>query len=95
MKQIKWNSTKEDDQIISDIVKRADALSLINNRQDLEMDITAVHLNDTPIRLKDLLEADDFNFTHDVIGITNNINRKTGKLENCFFAKIFTIAIVG
>lgn len=26
-------------------------------------------------RLEDLLKADDFNFSHDVMGIMNNINR--------------------
>ncbi len=29
------------------------------------------------LRLEDLLNADDFNFAHDVVGIVNNINRKT------------------
>ena len=29
------------------------------------------------LRLEDLLNADDFNFAHDVVGIVNNINRET------------------
>ena len=28
------------------------------------------------IRLEDWLEADDFNFAHDVVGIVNNIDRR-------------------
>jgi hypothetical protein len=29
------------------------------------------------MRLEDWLNADDFNFAHDVVGIVNNINRQT------------------
>jgi hypothetical protein len=29
------------------------------------------------LRLEDLLNADDFNFAHDIVGIVNNIDRKT------------------
>lgn len=34
--------------------------------------------------LQRLLEADDFNFAHDIIGIQTNINRGTKKFENFF-----------
>lgn len=84
MKQIKWNLTKGDGIVISAIVKRAVAIFDIKDKQGLEMDITAAHLNGSPIRLRDLFESDDFNFAHDVVGIVNNINRRTGKLDNCF-----------
>jgi hypothetical protein len=53
-------------------------------RQDIVMDITAVHANGNPLRLADLLEADDFNFAHDVCGIENCLNRETAELENFF-----------
>lgn len=49
-----------------------------------DMDITACHLNDTPLRLNELLAADEFNFAHDVFGIRRHLNRETGKLEDCF-----------
>lgn len=52
--------------------------------QSCEMDINACHSNGNPLDLKALLEADDFNFCHDVFGIRNHINRATGQLENCF-----------
>jgi len=48
------------------------------------MDISATHSNGTPLKLQELLDADDMNFAHDVFGILANINRRTGQLENCF-----------
>lgn len=53
-------------------------------RTDIEMDITATHASGNPLRLQALLEADDFNFAHDIFGIANCLNRATGQLENCF-----------
>jgi hypothetical protein len=50
----------------------------------LTMDITAVHANGNPLRLADLLAADDFNFTHDVYSIVRHIDRKSGQLGDCF-----------
>lgn len=57
----------------------------------VEMDITAVH-SEIPLRLKDLLVEDvnSYDFVHDIWGIRTNLNRSTGKIENCFvprFAK--------
>lgn len=51
---------------------------------DIQMDVTATHCNGNPLRLDDLLAADDFNFAHDIYGIRRHLNRGTGKLENCF-----------
>lgn len=53
------------------------------------MDLEAAHA-DCPLDLQRLLDADEANFYHDVMGIFKNINRRTKKLENCFvprFAK--------
>ncbi len=52
----------------------------------LMMDIDTVHCR-TPLDLYRWLDADLFNFMHDVVGILNNINRKTGQLENCFLPR--------
>lgn len=53
-------------------------------RRTFFMDITAVHKNLFRLRLQELLDSDNFNFTHDVFGIYQHLNRETGKLENCF-----------
>lgn len=53
-------------------------------RQEFVMDITAVHANGNPLRLDDLLNADDFNFAHDVFGIRRHLNRNNAQLEDFF-----------
>ena len=74
--------------LVSDIAKRAsrmaDELGFPYAVFDAVMDIDSVHLNGNPLDLERLLNADDFNFAHDVFGIRKNINRRTGKLENFF-----------
>lgn len=91
MAKINFNTTKEEDVIISSIVDRAVRLSLIENegenRSDLMMDLTATHCNGTPLDFEKFLRFDDFNFVHDIYGIMGNIDRTTGKLENCFLPR--------
>jgi hypothetical protein len=87
MTNINFDVTKEEMQLISKIGKRALQRIEIRNLVDsisLNMDITATHKNGNPLRLNDFLNADDFNFFHDIYGILNHLNRETGKLENCF-----------
>lgn len=82
---INWKASKVDSRVIGEITHRA--ANMIGRNADymsIRMDITACHLNGCPLDLYKLLEADDFNFAHDVIGITRHINRDTGQLENCF-----------
>ena len=83
---INWDATKLENSLIQKIADRAVKLWDFEY-MDIEMDITAIHLNDVELRLDDLLKADDFNFAHDVLGIRNHINRKTGKLEDCFLPR--------
>lgn len=45
------------------------------------MDLTACHLNGTPLRLQDLLDASDFALAHDVQGIQRFMDRTTGQLR--------------
>jgi hypothetical protein len=78
--------TKEEMKLISKIVDKAFETEMqahYGSKLDMFMDIEFVH-KDCPLNLQRLLEADNFNFFHDVIGIYENLNRKTKKLENCF-----------
>ena len=72
--------------IIHRIVKRA--LKLDEHGQldtmSTEMDIIACHRNGCPLDLLRLADAPDFDFVHDIWGIRRHINRKTGKLGDCF-----------
>jgi hypothetical protein len=70
---LNWDVTREDAALIRQIADRAIADSKAHGmkvgkgaRVDIAMDIEATHLNGCPIRLADLLAADDFNFWHDV-----------------------------
>jgi len=83
---ITWSTTKEDYEVITEIVKRAKSLGVERDILSLNMDICAAHEN-CPLRLEDLLKADNFEFLHDVYGIIRHLNRKTGELENLFLPR--------
>ena len=53
------------------------------DRLSIYMDISAAH-EACPLRLGELLDADDVNFAHDVGGIGRHLNRDTGQLLDCF-----------
>jgi hypothetical protein len=82
-------SADTDFALISKIVDRAEAFakrsksSLSVDRISLMMDLDSVHER-TPLRLQELLDADESNFVHDVWGIRRHLNRQTHQLENCF-----------
>lgn len=88
---INFNATKEEILLIKKIAKRAlrteAATDLWRDLQDCLMDIEACHCNGTPLDLKKLAEADDFNFCHDVYGIAQHLDRTTGKLQNHFLPR--------
>lgn len=83
---IDWNkATSEELDIIEQIANRADDKLGVDKTSTM-MDMQATHaLN--PLRLNDLLSADDFNFAHDIYGIASNIDRDTGEMCNCFLPR--------
>lgn len=77
-------------ELIHRIVLRAEKMQptgMQQSRMDWHMDITACHANGCPLRLLELAEADDANFAHDVFGIRRHIDRRTGKLGDCFLPR--------
>jgi hypothetical protein len=86
--QISFRVSRTEMEIINKIANRA--VSMANehgvnyDKLTADMDVTACHANGCPLDLLKLLEADAFNFSHDVFGIARHINRSTGQLENCF-----------
>lgn len=88
---LNWNATKEEHEIISAIAERG--IELMGGqregftRMDLHMDIEATHCNGCPLKLQELLEADDFNFGHDLGGIRRHLNRETGQLRDFFLPR--------
>lgn len=80
-------TTKQELTTIMGIAKRADADGLLMfDRMSLYMDIQNVH-ETTPLRLDELLTADEANFHHDIVGIQNNFNRESKELENHFLPR--------
>lgn len=84
---INWKATREDHETIIAIVRRARSMPGCVDALELNMDITAAHLNGCPLKLKELLSAPDFDFAHDVFGIQRHIDRRTGKLGNFFLPR--------
>ena len=86
---VQFDVSRDDGKVIADIAHRAYGLSIKHKLQDTslygwQMDITATHRNGCQLRLRELLAADDFNFTHDVFGIRRYLNRETGELGGHF-----------
>lgn len=54
------------------------------DRVDTLLDVMAVHHKIQPLRLADLLAADDFNFIHDITGINRHLDRDNYKLNDGF-----------
>lgn len=85
---VSFSVNANDSVTIGRIVDRAVALYSQHNskadRMALEMDMTACHANGCRLDLTGLLAADDFNFLHDVGGISRKIDRDTGRLTDCF-----------
>lgn len=78
---------------VFDIVGRAEKLytKLYPDREELDrldlfIALLAVHLS-CGLDFEKLLDFDDFNFMHDIVGIINNIDPITGKLNNMFLPR--------
>lgn len=83
-----WSATSREYELAKLIAGRAGALAQskgltldTNFCRDIYMDVIAVHLNGTRLRLADLLNAPDEDFIHDVFGIRECLNRRTGRLD--------------
>ena len=81
----KINATDRD--LMDAIVKRASQWFPDRNPRDITLDLVVVHLKSCPLRLADMLAADDSNFIHDIVGIERHLNRRTFELEDCFLPR--------
>ena len=83
---------QKDEDTINMIVDRAENMyqELNNigiNAATIMMDITAAHCNGCPLDLVGLFAADNRDFFHDIHGIMKHIDRRTGKLTDCFIPR--------
>lgn len=60
--------------LYAEICERAEKLGVNVNRMTLMMDLESADKK-FDLLLEDMLNADDFNFMHDIVGIENNIRR--------------------
>lgn len=85
---IQWSKSKPEVLTIAKIARRAVKMAEKNgvdySQMTAVMDIEACHCNGCPLKLSELLLADDSNFAHDVFGIRRHIDRETGQLKDCF-----------
>jgi hypothetical protein len=85
---ISFDVSRIDADVIGKIVARGWKIDWLRKSYDeklsMRMDVIAVHANGNPLRLQALLDADDFNFAHDMSGICNCLDRNTGKLTRNF-----------
>lgn len=68
------------DSIINKIIDRADQMNLLNPENDrlsVLMDLESAEAK-FHLKMEEFLQADDYNFSHDFLGIENNINRACG-----------------
>lgn len=85
---VSFDISASDASFVTEIVNRA--AKLIGRRIDklsLRMDLVACHANGCPMDFARLANADDFNLSHDVFGISRHIDRETGKLTRCFLPR--------
>jgi hypothetical protein len=84
------NLTKDEYDIIFRIVERFNSnrkklgFAPLATPLHLAMDISACHCSGCPLNLQGLLDADDIDLAHDVVGIVNHISRGTGELKEEF-----------
>lgn len=88
---INWEVSPQDKALITQIANRACRILAANGEEadqtHEEMNITACHNNGMPLNLQKMLDADEFDFMHDVCGIDRHIDRNTGQLKNCFLPR--------
>jgi hypothetical protein len=88
-----WDISREDHDLAVQIADRAlrELTGYPDNKHTLYMDLNACHSNGCPLYFKGLLEAPMQDFSHDIHGIRDHINRDTGKLED-FFTPRYALA---
>lgn len=86
MDQVKFEATDQELASLNACIQRGVDLKLVKRGQRLHhaMNLLATHANGNPIDFDRLLSADDFTFTHDLLGIDRHIDRETGHLANMF-----------
>lgn len=73
--------------LVAKICDRAESLKIRRGSRltaTMDVNLAAEHFN---MKLSEWLEADDFNFAHDFVGIQNHIDRITQTFDNRFLPR--------
>lgn len=87
---VDFTTTREQDELIVQICERLERRPQPEayRRTNMTMDLAAACNNgNPPLDLDRLLYSSDFDFLHDLNGISNCINHETGKIERCFLPR--------
>lgn len=71
-------------ELMGEIAKRADEMGLlIFDKVSLMMDLEVAN-EEFNLRLDEFLKSDNFNFSHDVVGIQQHVDRENRKMVRIF-----------
>jgi hypothetical protein len=79
---INWKINAEDFKLLLEVATRAkrDLTGYPDSKRTLVLDLNACHSNGCPLDFAGLLAAPMLDFSHDIEGIRDHINRGTGQL---------------
>lgn len=87
---VDFTTTREQDDLIRRICERLEQRPQPKayRRINMSMDLAAACNNgNPPMNLQKLLDSSDFDFVHDLDGISNHISHETGKIGGCFLPR--------
>lgn len=79
--------SKKDAHIITEIAERAGQMLGSTDKTSTIIDICACHKNGCPLNLEKLLDAEHQDFLHDIHGINQHIDRRTGNIMDHFLPR--------
>lgn len=81
-----------DTELIAKIAAKVAKMSMSHgmyvSKSTIIMDLDCVHFGCCPLKLQELLDANDLNLAHDVFGINRHLDTKTGKLKGFFHPRL-------
>lgn len=89
MKTINFSCTTEDRVLIGKIITRYASMvpAKTFDKISLEMDLVACNNNACKLDFEAMLNGQEFDFMHDIVGLRRHLNRLTGELEDCFLPR--------
>jgi len=82
-----WHSLLPDDRRLIEAIARRWYWEHQDNPFDTAYAVALCHANGCQLDLNKLHRFDDMNFVHDLVGIRNNLDYKTGRLRDCFLPR--------